>query len=360
MYLKELQKNWDIFGQEDALWAVCTAPEKKNNKWDTQEFFQTGVQRISQLRQWMDDNGLPKQRKSALDFGCGVGRLTQALCDHFDTCVGVDIAPSMIEKAKGFNRHGWKCIYRLNEQADLRAFQSSSFDLINTEHVLQHIRPEVALRYIAEFVRILKPGGLAYFHCPSQASTFAYPEDGIQCTLDAPATPILMETGTVAEFPVTVTNTGGHPIGTGKTVNAPAKIIHHWVELNTDTQHRNHGYLNLPAGVIQPGGTMTFDYKAASPQGPGEYALVLTPADFFNKGIGDTGSAVSIPVLVTPRKATSDAPAVSAERPQSESHVLPERKVEAMVEAAGGRMVEIIRKQNDLGGRRTSYYYVTR
>jgi len=361
VYLKELQKNWDIFGQEDPLWAVCSAPEKKNNKWDTQEFFQTGVARIDRLRRWMDDNGLPMQRKTALDFGCGVGRLTQALCGHFDACVGVDIAPSMIKKAKEFNQHGRKCVYRLNEENNLQAFPNGSFDLIYTEHVLQHIRPQVALRYIAEFIRILKPGGLACFHCPSRASTFAYPEDGIQCALDAPATPILMDAGTMAELPVKVTNTGGHPIGHGDGVNAPAKIIHHWVDLSEGITHRNHGYLNLPSGVIRPGDSITFDYKAASPQAPGKYALVLTPADFFGKDIGDTESAVRIPVLVAPQEAAaSGAPAVSAERPHSESHVLPEEHVKAMVTAVGGRMVEISSTQNSQGGRRSSIYYATR
>lgn len=161
--------------------------------------------------------------------------MTQALCDHFDSCVGVDIAPSMIRRAKELNRHGRKCTYRLNEADDLDTFRSGSFDLIYTEHVLQHIRPPVALRYITEFIRLLKPGGLAFFHCPSKKSTYAYPEEGVACSLSTPALSLHMEHGDFVAFPVIVTNTGNHSIGTGSDVNAPVKIIHHWVDLNSNT-----------------------------------------------------------------------------------------------------------------------------
>ncbi|BDQ35147.1 class I SAM-dependent methyltransferase [Pseudodesulfovibrio portus] len=361
MYLKELQENWDIFGQEDPLWAVCSAPEKKNNKWNIQDFFQTGVARIGRLRQWMDENGLPGQRKAALDFGCGVGRLTQALCGHFDTCVGVDIAPSMIKKAKEFNRHGRKCVYRLNEDNNLQSFPTGSFDLVYTEHVLQHIRPQVALHYIAEFVRVLKPGGLAYFHCPSQAPSYAYPEDGILCSVEAVPEALSMSVGSVAELPVKVTNTCAHPIGTGEGVNAPAKIVHHWLDLNSDAAYHNHGYLNFPAGVVQPGETMEMDYKVPSPGEPGEYVLVLTPADYFGRPIGNGDNAASVPTLVRRREEAAESePTVSAKRPRSESHVVPEELVRTVVEAAGGRIVDVVSRQKELGGLRTSYYYVTR
>lgn len=44
--------------------------------------------------------GHPRERGVALDFGCGVGRLTRALAAFFDRATGVDISSSMIEEAK--------------------------------------------------------------------------------------------------------------------------------------------------------------------------------------------------------------------------------------------------------------------
>lgn len=57
---------------------------------------------------------------TTLDFGCGVGRLTQPLADHFNWFYGVDIVPSMIELANKYNPHGERCKYILNETSDFQ------------------------------------------------------------------------------------------------------------------------------------------------------------------------------------------------------------------------------------------------
>jgi len=104
----------------------------------------------------------------ALDFGCGVGRLTQALSPHFKNVVGVDVADSMIERAKNFNRHGDRCRYVVNAAANLGQFESGSFDFIYCHVVLQHMKPEYATCYIAEFMRLLARGGIAVFDIPAE------------------------------------------------------------------------------------------------------------------------------------------------------------------------------------------------
>lgn len=112
--------------------------------------------------------GIELRHGRALDFGCGVGRLTQALCLHFDECHGVDIAPSMIEAARAFNRHGDKCHYHLNEADNLQMFADDQFDFIYTVIVLQHMQPAYSRRYLQEFMRILAPGGLLVFQLPAE------------------------------------------------------------------------------------------------------------------------------------------------------------------------------------------------
>lgn len=364
MYLKELQENWNTFGEEDAMWAVCSTPEKKHNQWSEKDFFKTGVQCVSQLETWMEINGLPEHRKSALDFGCGVGRLTQALCAHFDCCVGVDIAPSMIKQAKRLNQHGKKCVYRLNETDDLRVFPTRSYDLIYTQHVLQHIHPQVALRYIAEFIRILRPGGLACFHCPSAAATHAYPAEGIACSLDSTANKVAMEHMSLASIPVRVTNTGNHPIGTNKTTNAPARIWHHWANQATGEMMQMHGYTNVPATIIEPGQSVELEYKAASPPIPGPYELVLTPTNYFNAPLTDSiNDLVTVSVEVTPQpknEATTTTKISSTKRPRSESHAIPVEAVTRVVELAGGRIVDVENSQVSPGSVVKTVYYATR
>lgn len=57
----------------------------------------TGIEEINSIIKYL--KGLPVEisYKRALDFGCGAGRLTQALAGYFEEVCGIDIAPSMIE-----------------------------------------------------------------------------------------------------------------------------------------------------------------------------------------------------------------------------------------------------------------------
>lgn len=168
MDIKELQRNWDELGKTDPLWAILTFPHKKGNKWQVDEFFKTGVEEIKTVMKCAEGLDINFQRRKALDFGCGVGRLTQPLCEYFDEVYGVDIAPSMIELAKKYNRHGDKCRYYLNEAGDLKLFSSNSFDFIYTNITLQHMEPRYSKNYIREFLRILAPHGLLIFQLPSE------------------------------------------------------------------------------------------------------------------------------------------------------------------------------------------------
>lgn len=118
--------------------------------------------------------GYPKNHGAALDFGCGAGRLTQALAGWFDSVTGIDISPVMLDLARKHNNFGERCAYRLNTSDDLVQLPSDSFDMVYSQIVLQHLPAPVACRYLSEFVRVLRPGGLALIQLPSRllASSF--------------------------------------------------------------------------------------------------------------------------------------------------------------------------------------------
>ena len=73
---------FERLGREDPLWAVLTVPEFRNNRWDPDAFFETGRHEINGVMAYLDSLGLDGPRELAMDFGCGVGRLSQALCEH--------------------------------------------------------------------------------------------------------------------------------------------------------------------------------------------------------------------------------------------------------------------------------------
>ncbi len=167
MNLEKLQKNWDEFGQIDPMWAILTDPAKRGRKWQAEEFFETGKGDIAELMGHLDRMRLPASRRKALDFGCGIGRLSQALAGYFEEVHGVDIAPSMIRQARDYNAHGTRCVYHLNHAPSLELFGDNVFDLVYSSITLQHIEPEYSTRYIREFVRVLVPGGALVFRLPS-------------------------------------------------------------------------------------------------------------------------------------------------------------------------------------------------
>jgi SAM-dependent methyltransferase len=161
--LRSLQRDWDALGQKDALGAIFTGTELAR---DPAAFFATGQVEVDAILAELSPAGLPAARRRALDFGCGVGRVTQALADRFALVVGVDIAPAMIDQARRLNRHGNRCAYLVNARPDLAVLAARSFDLVYSHLVLQHMRPRFALNYVAEFVRLLSPGGVAVFQLP--------------------------------------------------------------------------------------------------------------------------------------------------------------------------------------------------
>lgn len=153
-------------GHLDPYWAILSRPGTKFRKWDTAEFFATGEVEISTLMNKLGAFGLPVERKLALDFGCGVGRLTHALSRYFDRCLGIDISQSMIRQAEQLCASS-SCEFLLH-CSDALPFPDGYFDLIYTALVLQHVPQQKTIRtYISEFCRTLKPGGILVMQLPS-------------------------------------------------------------------------------------------------------------------------------------------------------------------------------------------------
>jgi SAM-dependent methyltransferase len=167
MSLQELQSTWNQLGEADPMWAVLMVPDRRGNRSDPCEFYQTGFNDVSHFLYMVRNLEFPLRRSRALDFGCGVGRLTQGLACYFDEVDGVDIAPAMVRQARNYNPYGDRCRFHVNPRNDLSLFPDNHFDFILSMIVLQHMRPEYAKAYVAEFLRVLAPGGMLLFQQPS-------------------------------------------------------------------------------------------------------------------------------------------------------------------------------------------------
>jgi SAM-dependent methyltransferase len=166
MTLEDTRDCFEALGRTDPLGAVLSWKRRSRNRWDPQALFETGRKEIGGVLEYLERLGLDVGRHRALDFGCAVGRLTQPLADSFENVVGVDIAESFVEQARRYNRRGDRCRYVVNTSDNLAQFGDGEFDFVYSNITLQHIPPEHAVKYVAEFIRVLRAHGVAVFQAP--------------------------------------------------------------------------------------------------------------------------------------------------------------------------------------------------
>jgi len=166
LYLQRQQQMWDQLAASDPLWTIL--PERKGG-WNSREFMATGEREVEGVLEHIASLGVPLNRSRALDFGCGVGRLTQALAARFDEASGVDISPVMVEEAIRRNQHGDRCRYMVNVSEKLVGLDDASFDLVYSSLTLMHIEPALIRGYLGELLRVLAPEGAFVFQLPTHA-----------------------------------------------------------------------------------------------------------------------------------------------------------------------------------------------
>jgi SAM-dependent methyltransferase len=159
MTLERIRADWTRLGSADPLWAVLVRPDLRHGQWQPEEFLATGRAEVTAALQRAWELGARPGRRRAVDFGCGAGRLSQALAERVDEVVAVDVAAPMLETARQLDTTR-RVRFVLNVAEDLRFIESESVDISFTSLVLQHLPPDLACRYLAELVRILRPGGL--------------------------------------------------------------------------------------------------------------------------------------------------------------------------------------------------------
>ena len=168
MSLERHRQDWERLAEVDAMWAVLTAPGRKGGRWDATEFLATGEAEIGDVLATAERLGLPARSERALDFGCGVGRLTRALGRRFGHALGLDISAGMIERAQRLNADVPACEFRVNDAPDLGSLENDAIDLVYSSIVLQHLpTPADIERYVGEFLRVARPDGLVVFGIPS-------------------------------------------------------------------------------------------------------------------------------------------------------------------------------------------------
>jgi len=142
--------------------------------------------RQQELREVFLDGVEIPQGARALEVGCGTGVLTRRLAVRPEVreTVGVDVAPSLVERARALSS-GVPGLEYLTADACALPFDEGAFDLVVFDSTLCHVpEPE---RAVEESFRVLRPGGvLAAFDGDYSTVTVALGEhDPLQTCVEA-------------------------------------------------------------------------------------------------------------------------------------------------------------------------------
>jgi SAM-dependent methyltransferase len=153
---RDTDADWRELGATEPFWGVASLPRFRSENLkaeDVVSFYDSGVGHLADIvgRLRQQTGVAPGGR--ALDFGCGTGRLSEAMTAHADQVVGYDISPGMLEKArlKGGARY-------------TDVLPEGPFDWINSFIVFQHIPPERGTALFEQLLDRLAPGGHVSLH----------------------------------------------------------------------------------------------------------------------------------------------------------------------------------------------------
>jgi len=149
----------------DPFWTALTLGRRPYG-WNEDDFFATGTAELAEVMAVADRNGVGQNRGSALDFGCGVGRITRAAAALFDISVGVDISERMITQARQLNASYKNCTFQVVADGRSLPFASGTFDFVFSTNVLQHATRHQIRMILPELARVLAPAGLLVVQLP--------------------------------------------------------------------------------------------------------------------------------------------------------------------------------------------------
>lgn len=163
---------WKKFGDSEPHWSVLTDPIYRRKNIDAEkikQFYESGSPDIERVLNSLRRSGVNTANLSrALDFGCGVGRLSIALAEHVEKVIGIDLSPGhLAEACKAAKKSSANNIefIQINSIDDLDRF--CDFDLVISLIVLQHNPPPVMAAIYRKLLKSLAVGGAAVIQIPT-------------------------------------------------------------------------------------------------------------------------------------------------------------------------------------------------
>ena len=158
--------DWNALAEIDPYWAVLTHDEFQGGAAGKLEvFLQSGSEYVGRLWTVIESTlGAPFAPARALDFGCGVGRVTLPLAARCGNVLGLDIAASMLVQARVLAADARVTNVQFAQSEDLQSIADRTFDFVHSFIVFQHIPEARGLRLLERLMDVLEDGGVGAVH----------------------------------------------------------------------------------------------------------------------------------------------------------------------------------------------------
>ena len=177
--MSDSERIWEYFGEKDPYFAVNTISDMRSESIDEDKlklFFEGGEKYVKKIWEEIESHFISGfNPRRALDFGCGVARLTLPIAKRSIETIGVDISTNMLEvAAKNADLFDIKNISFIKGDETISKV-TGEFDFIHSFVVFQHINPKLGEEIFKKMVEMLAEGGIGVvqFGYADSVSTFA-------------------------------------------------------------------------------------------------------------------------------------------------------------------------------------------
>jgi SAM-dependent methyltransferase len=159
-WLQAIRRDWDKRAQENAR-AYINWPDIANEEG---AFFASGQRDYERyVKPFLKKMQFNPSGKTALEIGCGIGRIGRWVAVDFGEYIGVDVSPEMIRKASSYGIPN--ADFQAVSGGDLSEVATQSVDFVLSFAVFQHVPDKNAIfNYFSEAARVLRPGGIFRLH----------------------------------------------------------------------------------------------------------------------------------------------------------------------------------------------------
>jgi hypothetical protein len=278
----------------------------------------------------------------------------------------------MIDLANQYNQYVDRCRYHVNDSTRLKHFETDTFDFVYSIIVLQHMEAPYIEAYLAEFIRVLNPGGLAVVQIPAEVnpcrngaagreSAAALPGAAFRAEVDACGVPAALTAGSQVLLNARVKNVSGlsWPVRGTRNGDYRLKLGSHWLDESGAAVKEFDGLTNLPSD-LGPNEECKVPLLITAPKEPGRYQLVI---DVLQQGVAwfqHKGSRAWVRQVDAQEPDGNAVAQITDAVTAIQMFGIPRQRVVRVVEEAGGRVLDA-REDRMAGEEWLSYtYYFTK